>query len=132
MGSKALDQVVGQIAGFKTAKSQAVEIGHPCAQGLDQIRQGFGRLSVLSSAQRSGLAVGAQENPRQNDLTMTGIDQRLGFFDAVVNRLAPERRSKLWDDAVGAMRVTAILDLQESALVMQPGDRRAWAGSAFR
>ena len=49
---------------------------------------------------------------------MPGIDKMPGFLDDVINRLAPQRRTKLRDDAIGAMRITPILNFQKRPLVV--------------
>jgi hypothetical protein len=48
---------------------------------------------------------------------VAGGDECAGFSDHIFNRLAPEARAKTGDDAVCAMGITAILYLQERALM---------------
>ena len=62
------------------------------------------------------MAVGAEENPRQDDLAVTAIDKPAGFGHSVVNWLTPEGGAKFRDDAVSTMGVAAVLDLEKSTL----------------
>ena len=48
---------------------------------------------------------------------MAPIDQRLRLGDTSVDRLAPEPGTQLWNDAVGAERVAAVLYLEKRPLI---------------
>src|SRR5262245_40436500 len=88
-----------------------------CTQSAHQVRQRLRTCWLLSASQCGRLPVCAQEDSRQHDLLVSRINQRLCFIETIIDRLAPQRRPKLGDDAVGAVRVTAILDFQERALM---------------
>ena len=77
------------------------------------MRDGLG----LAAAEGSGVAVGAEEDAGEDELGVTGVGEAGGFGDGVVDGLAPEGGSELGDDAVGAVGVAAVLDLEEGALV---------------
>src|SRR5207253_5603479 len=72
--------------------------------------------SRLTPPQRGRAAVSAEKNPGEDDLEVPRGDEPAGLLDGVVHRLAPERRPQPRDDAVGAVRVAAVLDLEEGAL----------------
>ena len=71
----------------------------------------------LSSSQSRLITKRAEEDPAEHDLNMTRIDEPLRLDDDIVNRLAPQAWAKRRDDAIRAVRVASILDLQERALM---------------
>ena len=59
---------------------------------------------------------------------MPGGDQRTRFLNRIVNRLAPEGRPQRGDDAVSAMRVAPVLDLQKRPLPRCLAAAEHWEG----
>src|SRR4051794_7846066 len=48
---------------------------------------------------------------------MSGVHQPLRFLNGVLDRLTPQRRPQLGDDAISAMGITSILHLQKPPLM---------------
>ncbi len=111
------DQGIGQVAGFEAAKPQAVEGGDFGAQSRNQVGHRMSIRLGLAAAERRELAESAEEDSGQHDLPMAGLDQSPGFLDHIVDRLAPQARPKLRDDAVGAMGIATVLNLEHRALM---------------
>ena len=63
------------------------------------------------------LAVGAEENAGEDDFFMAGFGESGRFGYDIVEGFAPEVGAKLGNNAIGAMGITAILDLENGALV---------------
>jgi len=62
------------------------------------------------------MAVGAEEDAGEDDFDVTGGDEGARLGDDVGERLGPGARAEARDDAVGAVRVAAVLHLDERAL----------------
>src|SRR5438270_12622031 len=71
----------------------------------------------LAAPEGGGVAVGAEEDACEDEFGVTGVGEAGCFGDGVVDGLAPEGGAELGDDAVGAVGVAAVLDLEEGALV---------------
>ena len=71
---------------------------------------------VLSTAKRSFVAVGTEEDAGENNFDVPGLDQPPRLLHRVFGRFAEQRRPEFGDDAVGAMRVAPVLDFQVRAL----------------
>ena len=72
-------------------------------------------LRVLAAAEGGRVAVGAEEDAGEDEFVVAGGDEGAGLGDGVVEGLAPEGGAELGDDAVGAVGVAAVLDLEEGA-----------------
>src|SRR5690242_5892202 len=88
---------------------------------------------VLAAAEGRGVAVGAKEDAGEDELAVAGGGEGAGFGDRVGEGLTPEGGAELGDDAVGAVGVAAVLDLEEGALVrglarVELGERGGAAG----
>lgn len=66
---------------------------------------------------RRRLTKRAKENPRQDEFDVPAIDQSAGFIYHQFDRFTPQLRAQMRDDAVSAMRITSILDLEKRALM---------------
>ena len=62
------------------------------------------------------MSVGAEEDAGEDEFVVAGGDQGAGLGDRVGEGFAPEGGAELGDDAVGAVGVAAVLDLQVGAL----------------
>lgn len=110
---------VGQIAGLQAAEADSIETLYTGAKFSNQLNEWRRSRRSLATAKSGFLSIGTQKNAGQNDLPMPGCRHPTGLLDHIINRLAPQRRPKLRDDAVGAMGIAAVLNLQERALMMR-------------
>jgi hypothetical protein len=124
VGAEAREEGGGEVAGFEGREAEAVEAGYLGAEGVDQVGEGRCPAEVgkpvsfgLAAAEGGGVSVGAEEDAGEDELGVAGGGERAGFGDRVVDRFAPEGGAELGDDAVGAVGVAAVLDLEEGALV---------------
>ena len=63
------------------------------------------------------MPIRTQKNPRQHNLRMPRVHESLSLPHRILNRLAPEPRPQLRDDAVRTVRIASILNLEKRALV---------------
>jgi hypothetical protein len=100
-------------------EAETVEVGDAFAEGGDQgaERRVLSAGAGLASAEGGVVSVRAEEDAGEDEFVVAGGDEGAGFGDRVVEGFAPERGAELGDDAVGAVGVAAVLDLEEGALV---------------
>ena len=133
---KRCQQPIIQIARLKAGEANPPKTGNTPAQRFDGFSERSAASFYLPTAQGRFLTISAEENPGEDEFYMAGIDKLAGLLDKIIQRFAPWQRPKLWDDAVGAMSVAAILNFEESALIVgltavQQGQRSSSNGSVF-
>src|SRR4051812_13547324 len=105
-----LQQTLVQIARFEARNPQPAQTWHARTECFNQLSEWLGSGAGLAAAEGGWLTICAEEDPRQYDLDMPGVNQRSRFVDRRVERFAPQRRTQGGNDAVGAMGIAPILD----------------------
>ena len=60
---------------------------------------------------------------------MAGVHQLPGFSNQILQRLAPRQRPQLGNDAVSAMGIAAILNLEKGPLIVVLATVEQWEGT---